>query len=77
MKGRMEAENLAACCLRKKMNLGCHGSEPRGTGVHVRCWGVNSLLIGSRGSCKLGFRDWLELGFHNSDWVVNKLDFSA
>lgn len=43
MKGRMEAGNLAACCLVKEMNLGCHGSRPQGTGVHMRCWGVNMV----------------------------------
>lgn len=61
MKGRMEAENLAACCLgKKKINKkisSCHGSGPRGTGVHTRCWGVNLQLIGSRGSCKSSWWD--------------------
>lgn len=40
MKGRMEAGNLAACCLVREINLGCHGSGPQGTGVHMRWWGV-------------------------------------
>ena len=59
MKGMMGAENLVShCCLGvKKINLGCHSSRPQGTGAHMRCWGVNMLLIRSWGGCRTGSRE--------------------
>lgn len=52
-KGQMEAENPVACCFseREKNNLGCHGSKPQGTGVHMRCCEANRLMR-SKGSCR-------------------------
>lgn len=82
MREKMEAENPVACCLvqkarkekGKKRNLGCHSSRPRGTGVHIRCRGVNTLLIRSEGGCRAAWWDsdknkslvstWLCLGLY-------------
>lgn len=60
MKGRMEAENLSICYLRKKkISMGCHGVRPWGTGVHNRCLKVNALYQEKR------LRGWL-MGFNLS-----------